>query len=412
MDKKHLYKKAIALAGIIFIAFNISSPSVAVGALIDFIRTDLHMSHIAVSLINTVTITVIACFSPIASKIGAKSGLEKTLFGGLFLILIGLLARASGSVAALFAGTVVLGMGISVGNTITPSIIKKNFPDKVDVVSGIYTTAISGCAALASAICVPLCTGLNLGWNKALAVFGIFAATAIVLWIPLIINKEENENRDGGKANAIESAAVTFKQLLKTPLAWCVALFYGFQSFDFNGLVTWLTPVLKSYGYSPYTSGFMLSYFQIVSMPASLLTPLLFRKFKDQKVIGGVSGGLFLLGILGLICGGSKPLMFVWLTLMGLGSGSTFALSISYMAMRASHVKNVAMLTGMSQLVGSLIGALGPFTAGLLYDLTASWALTFILFLLITAGLTVTGILAGRNAYIDEPVQNSFVKAD
>lgn len=405
MKKNFYYSKAIVLAGIIFIAFNISTPSAAVGSLIDYIRADLGMSHVAVSLINTITISVIACFSPIASKIGAKTGLEKTLFGGLFLILIGLLTRASGSVAALFAGTVVLGMGISVGNTITPSIIKKNFPEKVDVISGIYTTAISGCAALASAVCVPLCTGLNLGWNKALAVWGIFAAAAIVLWIPQILKKNGDKASSDGSSSmgAAEKAAVTFIQLLKNPLAWCVALFYGFQSFDFNGLVTWLSPVLKSYGYDSYTSGFMLSYFQIVSMPASLITPLLFRKFKDQKVIGGVSGGLFVLGIIGLIFGGSKPLMFVWLTLMGLGSGATFALAISFMAMRAAHVKNVAMLTGMSQLIGSLIGALGPFTAGLLYDLTSSWVLTLLLFLLVTAGLAITGILAGRNAYIDEP---------
>src|SRR5699024_9401665 len=71
----------------------------------------------------------------------------------------------------------------------------------------------------------------------------------------------------------------------QSPLAWQVAIFFGLQAFSYNALMTWLPEILIEYGTSSNSAGWMLSFNQLIGLPASLLIPIIAGKFRSQRSI-------------------------------------------------------------------------------------------------------------------------------
>src|SRR5690625_6336451 len=69
----------------------------------------------------------------------------------------------------------------------------------------------------------------------------------------------------------------------QSPLAWQVAIFFGLQAFSYNALMTWLPEILIEYGTSSNSAGWMLSFNQLIGLPASLLIPIIAGKFRSQR---------------------------------------------------------------------------------------------------------------------------------
>jgi MFS transporter, CP family, cyanate transporter len=95
-------------------------------------------------------------------------GLENTLLLSLILLTGGILLRSLPSLEMLFIGTNVIGLAIAIGNVLLPSIIKQEFPSRVGLLTGIYTSAMSICGAIALGISIPIAYEMGLGWRNAL----------------------------------------------------------------------------------------------------------------------------------------------------------------------------------------------------------------------------------------------------
>src|SRR3954471_7551536 len=95
-------------------------------------------------------------------------------------VLAGTLLRSLGSPGAAIAGTVVIGLGITVGNVVVPVVIGRDFPGATNVVTAAYTAALNLGSALTSALTAPLAD--LLGWRAALAAWGGLVAVAAVVW--------------------------------------------------------------------------------------------------------------------------------------------------------------------------------------------------------------------------------------
>ena len=65
----------------------------------------------------------------------------------------------------LFAGTLLIGVGIAILNVLLPVIVKDKFPGKAPLMTSVYSTSMSVMASLASGVSIPLAVGLNLGWK-------------------------------------------------------------------------------------------------------------------------------------------------------------------------------------------------------------------------------------------------------
>ena len=179
--------------------------------------------------------------SPLAPVVARRVGTEAALALMALTVAAGILVRLLPTTAALYAGTVIAGLGIAVGNVLVPSIIKRDFPDRVGLMTGGYTMAISASGALAAGLTVPLENAIGRDWRAALAVWALPALVAAALWVPWAA-------RGAAAARTARDLARPSPRLWRDPLAWRVTAFMGLQSLLFYSALSWLPALLRSEG--------------------------------------------------------------------------------------------------------------------------------------------------------------------
>src|SRR5699024_91628 len=246
-------------------------------------------------------------------------------------------------------------------------------------------------AALASGVSLPISVGLDLGWEAALGVWVFPAFIAIGLWMYFVKYRKS--------ADDVEMYYVRANDLnmWRSPLAWQVAIFFGLQAFSYNALVTWLPEILIEYGVESRSSGWMLSFNQIIGLPASLLIPIIAGKFKSQRSNIIILCILAFGGYIGLLIGDGYNMMVVSVALLGVAYGGLFPLSLIFLGLRAKNALEAAKLSGMAQAVGYLLAAVGPILLGTLLDVTGTWSYSLYTLLGVTVLIAVIGLGAGRD---------------
>ncbi|MDT8859701.1 MFS transporter [Alkalihalobacillus sp. MEB130] len=392
MSKRRLlsFQAILFLIGIILVAFNLRSSITAVGPLISIIRIDTNLSNSVIGLLTTLPLLAFGVFSTLAPRIGRKYGNETTVLIALIILTSGILLRSTGMVSALFFGTAMLGLGIAICNVLIPGIVKGRYPEKMGVMTGIYSASMALMAAFASGVSIPLAQGLNLGWQQSLAIWAVLSGMAVLAWLP----QTRNQKRPTAISNHSKSSIWTSK------LAWQVTLFMGFQSCIFYCIIAWIPEILVSRGIDIPTAGWLLTLTQIVGLPATLLVPILAGRLANQRGIALSIALLYLIGFSGIYFGGSVGVMSLYMSLLGLAQGAGISLSLSLFGLRSQNAYDASNLSGMAQSAGYLIAAMGPLLIGLFFDLFHSWIPAFILIFGMIIAMGVFGFNAGRNQYV------------
>ncbi|MEI3598750.1 MULTISPECIES: CynX/NimT family MFS transporter [unclassified Oceanobacillus] len=387
----------ILTIGIIFVAFNLRPAITSVGPLIRLIRDDVNISNGTAGLLTSLPLITFAIVSPIVPKLSRKLTNEIALIIGLLLIIIGILIRSFAILTPLLLGTLIIGSGIAICNVLLPSIIKDNFPLKVALMTGVYSTAMNIFAASASGLSYPFTKMLNGNWQLSLQIWMIPAILAILIWIYITRkNKVNNE----GKQIQLESNNSANNRMWSSALAWQVATLLGLQSFLFYVTISWLPEMLISNGVSLTTAGWLLSFAQIIGLPASFLVPTFAGKVRSQSLIAVSMGLSAFFGYSGLLLGSSMPILIISITLIGITLNGGFALALTLLGLRAKNSEQASELSGMAQSIGYLLAAAGPFAIGIVFDLTTSWTVPLIVLILISTLIMIFGFLAGRDKYV------------
>ncbi|MDA6131413.1 MFS transporter, partial [Escherichia coli] len=79
-----------------------------------------------------------------------------------------------------------IGLGVGLCNVLLPGMVKEKFPQKVGLLTGIYTFSMGICAGLAPGFSIPIAEDLGLGWRLSLGVWTILILIAIIVWLPQI----------------------------------------------------------------------------------------------------------------------------------------------------------------------------------------------------------------------------------
>ncbi|GIN19932.1 MFS transporter [Siminovitchia fordii] len=377
--------------GIIFIGSNLRAPLTSVGSLIPFIRDDLEISNALAGTITTLPLLAFAFLSPFAPKIADRLGMERAILVSLILLTVGLIVRSTFGAGFLFAGTIMIGLAIAVGNVLLPGYIKMNFPFKIGVMTGIYAVFMNVFGALGSGLSVPISTIRGVGWKGSLAVWAILSAIAIFFWLPQL-----------RKRNKIAVSATPTKKgrsVWRSPLAWSITLFMGLQSLMFYTLITWLPDILKSHGFSSNGAGWMLFLMQFALIPITFVIPVIADKMKNQKLLAGVTAILFFTGIFALMIG-AKPLLYISVILIGIAGGSAFSLSMMFFSLRTVDGQQATELSGMAQSLGYLLAATGPVLFGALYDLSGEWQTSLIMLMILSGVIFIAGFESGKDRVI------------
>jgi CP family cyanate transporter-like MFS transporter len=145
---------------------------------IDEIAADLGFSTAAAGLVTSLPILCFGVLAPVAPILARRVGAEVALALALVPVLVGVLVRSAPSAAALFAGTILAGAGVAVGNVVVPEIVKGRFERQTGAVMGVYVATLACGAALAAGLTVPIERAVDGGWQAALAVWAVPAALA------------------------------------------------------------------------------------------------------------------------------------------------------------------------------------------------------------------------------------------
>ncbi|WP_198961994.1 MFS transporter [Pseudonocardia sp. MH-G8] len=375
--------RALLVWGLLVVAANLRASLTGVGPLLDRVQADLALAPAVAGLLNTVPLLAFAVISPLVPRLAARWGPERLLGGALVVLALGIAVRWAPTASSLFAGTVLIGAGIAVGNVLLPSLIKRDFPTRVGLLTSAYATVMGGVAAVASGMAVPISQVAPGGWRTAWGLWIVFALVAIVLWLPQMRTPPPADEAIGRHRLPWRSA-----------LAWAVTVFMGLQSLGFYVVVTWLPQVFQDSGVSAAAAGWLLFLFQVVAVVTSLAVPAALRWARDQRALATTSSAVLLAGYLGLLVAPGWALL--WSVVLGLGGGACLVLALAFLSLRAPDAAAAGALSAMAQSIGYLLAAAGPVVFGLLHTAGSGWHAPIILMCVAAAGQTIVAMVAGR----------------
>ena len=385
-------KKVLLIVAIAVIAFNLRPAISAVGPLIYEIRIDTGLSNTLLGMLTTLPVLAFGLFSILTPFFTKKLGTEGTMTLALLLLTAGLLIRVYPAHAALFAGTAILGVGIALGNVLLPGIVKKSFPNRYGLVTGIYSAMLGTGAAVSSGISVPVSEGLDLGWRWALGIWAFFSFIALLVWLPQM------------KKNIPVVASRSFKNALKhltnSGIALNVALFMGLQSFTFFIIVAWLPEVLIERGMDSARAGLMLAIVQGSGVLGTFLMPAWASRRQRQRLPVAILIGFEVVSLLGLIFITDTTYTEFWASILGISLGGSFGMALLFIVLRTSDTQTANELSGMAQSVGYTLAAIGPALFGAFHDYVGYWTTPLIFLLLISILKFWTGWISGRSENI------------
>lgn len=381
----------LILAGVMLTAVNLRAGITSVGPLIGSIREDLGISGTLAGMLTTLPLLAFAVLSPLTPGFARRVGMEKALMLSMVVLTAGIWIRSVSTPWTLMLGTALLGSAIAVGNVLLPSLVKRDFPRNIGLMTGTYSTVMNFMAAAASGVSIPLAIQTGLGWQGALAVWSVLSVPAVLIWV---LQRKERKAQ-----TAAVGAPVKWKGLIRSRVAWSITLFMGLQSFTFYSNVSWLPEILRSQGMDMAAAGWMLSLLQFVSLPFSFIIPVLAGRRADQRLLVAVSAISMLIGYVGLLSGYSA-LNVLWVILVGTSGGANFSLSLMFFTLRSRTVHESAALSGMAQSFGYLLAAIGPMLIGYMHDFTGGWKPSLIILAGIVVLLWLFGMTAAKPGYV------------
>lgn len=386
-------RPALLILGILCIAMALRAPFTGVPPLMGLIRGELGLSSAAAGMLITLPLLAFAVVSLFAAGLARRFGLERTLFAAMLLVAAGIGGRTMGGVGGLYAGTAIIGAGIALGNVLLPSLLKRDFPQRLAGLTSAYVLTMGLAAGLASAIAIPLANLPMGGWRFSTLCMLALPLISLLLWLPQLAG---HTRPVAATAHAPHGA-----HLWRSPLAWQVTMYLGINSFVFYVAVSWLPAILHDAGFTAERAGSLHGFLQLASAaPALFLAPLL-RRLKDQRAAAFCAAGASCVAFAGLIA--APAWGAVWIALLGLGTGAGIILGLAFVGLRASHAQQAAALSGMAQCVGYLFAATGPALVGGVHDTFGGWGLALGVCVALCAVMAVAGLYAGRAIQIGRP---------
>jgi MFS transporter, CP family, cyanate transporter len=381
------------LVAVVLFALNLRGPVAAVSPMLPELRSQFGLGGDTAGLLTTLPVLCFAAAAPLAAWLGRRLGMDRALAAGMVGIAVASALRSAGGVALLLAGTLLLGVAITIGNVLMPAVVKQRFPERVGAVTGIYTAALIGGAAVAARTSVPLASALGL--RLGLGAWALVAAAVAGIWIAAA------RSRATTPASAAAPPDTATGPVWRHRTAWAIAIFFGTQSMIYFAMTAWLpTLLIDVVGLDRRTAGVGLSVFQLVGIAGTLVAPPLATRMRRQRALTVGLAGLAALSLVGLLALPSAwPL---WAGAGGLAVGAALGTATTLIVLRTRHATTTRRLSAMAQTGAYAIAACGPVAVGALHDATGGWTAPLIMLLAVAGAMAAAGTVCGRRVLIDE----------
>ncbi|MBO9579733.1 MAG: cyanate transporter [Sphingobium sp.] len=303
------------------------------------------------------------------------------------LIALALMSLAAGSFIRLFAtggglllGTAVLcGSGVAIIQAVLPGLIKRDFPQRVAIVMGLYSAMLMGGGAL-GAQATPLLAQLSGSWRVGLAALAAPAIAALAL-VPVLPRDDPSRAARG-----------TMSALLGRPRIWLLMACFGLVNGGYASAVAWLAPYYQDQGHSAAASGSMLATLAIGQAAAALLLPIAARGGDDRRGWLWLTLAMQAIGFAGLAFA-PQIAPVVLAASLGAGLGGCFSLMMIVALDHLPDPVEAGTLSALMQGGGFMIAALPPWIVAVLHDATGGFMTGWLLHL---GCVAVVAVLIGK----------------
>ena len=387
--------RTLALVGIVLFAFSLRSAVASLSPLFDHIAADFELPAAVIGLIGTAPPVCFAVFGLITPALERRFGLERLAVAAMVVVTVGLVARSlSPSSVLLLAGTALIFAAVGTGNILLPPLVKRYFPDRVGLMTTVFSTTMAVATFVPPLVAVPVADAAD--WHLSLGLWAVFALVAMVPWIGLAVRRASFEKQRSDADDDLEQPNPrVFGRMWRIPLAWALLVGFAVSSTIAYTSFAWMPKMLVDIaGVTPAAAGALLSLFGFMGLPASLVVPLLVTRWNATRLLFGVAVTTGLAGIAGLLFAPTVA-PWLWVVLVGLAP-LLFPMLLVLLGLRTRTHEGAVALSGFVQSGGYAIAALFPVGIGLLHDATGSWTGPLIVLACVVAAAIPAGVVAAR----------------
>ncbi|MEU4742327.1 MFS transporter [Actinosynnema sp. NPDC023658] len=168
--------------GVALAAANLRPAVTSLASVLGDVRGSLGVSTAWTSLLTAVPTLCFGFAAFLAPWLGRRLGMARAVGLSLLVLTVGLVLRVVDGPAVVLGGTFVACAGIAVCNVLIPVVVKDSFPDRVGLVTGVYTAALAAGAAVGAAL-TPGLESVFGSWRSAVGAWAFLSAAALVVWL-------------------------------------------------------------------------------------------------------------------------------------------------------------------------------------------------------------------------------------
>ncbi|MEU7698507.1 MFS transporter [Streptomyces sp. NPDC039028] len=391
----------LVTVGLVLAALNLRPAITSLGALLEEVSADLHMSGTVAGVLTSVPPLCFAVFGITAPRLARRFGPAAVVCAGMAAIFAGLVLRPfAGGTAGFLAASALALMGIAVSNVLMPVIVKRYFPDRIGSMTGLYSMALALGTSVAAAATVPMTAALGGDWRIGLGIWAAVAALAVLPWIPLVRDRDRAAAPSAATAGPAATTEAPAPRVTRSRTAWALGCYFGLQATGAYITMGWMPQIFRDAGVPASTAGVLLAVTMVMGVPLAFVIPRLATRMKNQGPIVVALGLCGLAGYTGLFLAPSAGAWF-WAVLLGV-SNCSFPLALTMIGMRSRTGAGVVRLSAFAQSVGYLISIPGPLLVGVLYQHSGGWGLPIALMGGLMVPQMIIGTLAGRDRTVED----------
>lgn len=369
------YLRAIVILVAVSMMLRLTVNNVA--PVIPVIQEDLGLSDTLAGLVvGSLPLFVFGIFAFATPSLIRRWGSPKTIAILLVIVAAGTVIRFVPTTAALVGGTILLSIGVGMGNAVVPVAIRTFYPRRATAYMGWFSVGLNLGASLGAASTVPLMVSFGLSWNVAISVW--FVAILLVLAWWLLGWGLARRRNSAMLAPQKDSTVAGVGAMFRNPRLVAIAAHMGVQSAMFFSIMTWGPVWFQDAGVSPIQSGVVISVFALACIPGALLGPKLLELTHWHRVLIGYAI-IYLpsVAVMGFFGFGNSTLGWAATLIAGVCQGAHLAMSLALIAGYPDATK-VAGLSALANGVGFLLASIWPTGLGAIAEGQGSWTLPII----------------------------------
>lgn len=402
--------RSMAFIGILLLAINLRTAAVAFSPIIGHIEADIPLDGLRIGIIAAVPAVAFSLSAFFGAAAAKKLGLEQLVALSIVAMVIGHLVRAfaGSSYLVLLFGTVVSLGAAGIGNVLLPPLVKRYFPDRIGLLTGLYALLLAVSAALPAALAAPAADAL--GWQASIGMWALLAVLSLLPWGVVLGQRR----RGGGGDDALELSPVDAAMLSRiwhSRMAWALAVVFAISSVHFYTAAAWFPELMADVGgVNHLEAGGILAIFSLMGVPTALIVPILAVRMKNVSwmVLAGLV--FFIVGYLGLLLA-PAAVPVLWAAIVGLGN-LIFPVSLVLINLRSRTQHGSVALSGFVQGFGYAIAAAIPLLVGVLHDFSGGWGMPMIMILVATAACIGPAIALRKPVFIEDDLARIADKTD